>query len=105
MADKLVDHFLGISHFMVRYLKLKNGMEAVMAPGSKVYRNMQKANQSRITTFFTKSLFFPFVMHSEFKNLYIFQLGAPGLSQSTLSYILSCFTCLWFPNHTFSIRS
>jgi len=71
MADKLVDNFLGISHIMA-YLKIKNGMDALMAPGSKVYKNMQKANQLRITTFFMKS---------------------------------SCFTCLWFPNHTFGIRS
>ena len=97
MAYKLVDHFLGISHFMDRYLKLKNGMEAVVATGSRVCKNMKKANKLRITTFFTKSLFFPFAMHSTFENLDIFQLGTPVLFQSTLVYILSCFTCLWFP--------
>jgi hypothetical protein len=54
------------------YLKLRNGMEAVRAPGSKVYKNIQKANQLRIATLSTKSLFIPFAMHSTFKNLDIF---------------------------------
>ena len=81
MADNLVDHFLGISHFMDRYLKLKNGMEAVMAPGGEVYKNMQKTNQLRITTFFTKSLFSLFALHSTFDHLDIFQLGTPVLFQ------------------------
>lgn len=101
MADKLVSHFSGISHFMGRYLKLKNGVEAVMVPGNKVYKNMQKANQLRITTFFMKSLFFPFATHSAFENLYILQLGTSVLFQSTLVYILSRFTCLWFPQPHF----
>jgi hypothetical protein len=81
VADKLVDLSLGISYFMDRYLKFKIGLEDVVAPCSVVYKDMQKANQLKIATFFMKSSFCPFAVHSTCDHLDIFQPGTPLLFQ------------------------
>lgn len=44
-------------------LKFKCKMEAVMAPDMEVYKDMQKAKQLKITSFFIKSCVFPSAMH------------------------------------------
>jgi hypothetical protein len=56
-------------------------MEDVMAQGSVVYKDMQKASQLKIATFFIKSSFSPFAMHSTCDDLDIFQPGTPMLFQ------------------------
>jgi hypothetical protein len=50
--DDLVDHFLGVSHFMNRCLKFKRKVKADMVTYKEVYTGMQKkAKQLNITAF------------------------------------------------------
>jgi hypothetical protein len=56
MSEDFVDNFFEVHHFMERCLEFKRQMEAVMAPYTEVYEDMQrKAKQPKITSFFTKS--------------------------------------------------
>jgi hypothetical protein len=77
-----LNHFFEVDQFIKRFLKFKLNMEAVMAPYSDAYKDMQKAKQAKITSFFTKSSVFSSVLHSVlFDHPHKFQSGTPTSSQ------------------------